>query len=171
MRRARFFIPALILFLLPAAAAGKPIVFPDFPWGSYSAEVESAAGGKGWKLVDKTFAPDRRELAYRTVFWERDCRLTFFFTPAGGKLFSARAEWEGTGFGYALRERITKAYGEPREKMDRIETYIWSRQNTELELRHGGDSTVLIYSDLNLWTDYVEETKRARARLQERDGD
>lgn len=170
MRRARHFIPALLL-LLPATAAGKPIVFPDFPWGSYSAEVENAAGGKGWKLVDKTFAPDRRELAYRTVFWERECRITFFFTPAGGKLFSVRAEWEGVGFGYVLREQITKGYGEPREKMDRIETAIWSRQNTELELRHGGDSTVLIYSDLNLWTDYVEETKRARARLQERDGE
>jgi len=152
----------LIFFLLPTTARAKLIAFPDFPWGSFSADVETAAGRMGWKLQDKTFDTDRRELAYRTVLREKECRVTFRFTPTSGQLFSVRAEWEGIGFGCLLREQFQKDYGTPREEMPRLKIYIWSRQNTEVELRHGDETTILIYSDLNLWSEYTEEMKRLR---------
>jgi hypothetical protein len=171
MKRARNFIPVLVFFFLAAEAAAKPIVFPDFPWGSRSCDVEITAGGKGWRLLDKTLDPDRRELVYRTVFEERECKIVFRFTPAGDKLFSVRAEWEGSGFGYVLLEKYQKIYRTPREEMPRMKTYIWSRQNTEIELRHDDESTILIYSDLTLWSEYTEEMKRLKELRKEKDSD
>ena len=171
VKRARYFLPALFLFLPARTAEARLFVFPDFPWGENTTEVEIAAGGKGWRLAEKTLDPDRRELIYRTVFLEKECRISFLFTPVGDKLFSVRAEWEGSGFGYVLAEKFKKRYRTPREEMPLLKTYIWSRQYTEVELRHDGDSTRLIFSNLNLWTEYREEMKRIKEMQKEQEGE
>jgi len=35
--------------------------------------------------------------------------------------------------------------------------YIWTRTNTEMELRYGYEKTTLTYSNLDLWNEFKEE--------------
>ena len=64
-----------------------------------------------------------------------------------------------------------KSYKTPREEIPGANLYIWTRLNTEAELRYGRDCTTLSYSNLHLWNEYRDEKKMLEERAEERKAD
>lgn len=162
------FILFLTLTLAPVGSlSAKPIVFLDFSWGASPTEVEAKAANRGYHLKSKLAEDGDLELIYTASFLGKESTVTFSFTPLKRKLYTVRAVWEGTDFGPSLQVHFRENRGMPRVEMEAVKLYIWTRKNTEVELRYGEDETVLTYSDLNLWNDYREEREIREARKNE----
>ncbi len=162
------FILFLTLTITPVGSlSAKPIVFLDFSWGASPSEVEAKAADHGFNLKSKLAEDGDLKLIYTASFLGKESTVTFSFTPLKRKLFTVRAVWEEMDFGPSLQARFRENRGMPRVEMEAVKLYIWTRKNTEVELRYGEDETCLTYSDLNLWNDYREEKEILEERKKE----
>ncbi|MEA1928133.1 MAG: hypothetical protein U9N73_07985, partial [Candidatus Auribacterota bacterium] len=144
-------ISIFILFSLTVSGYAKPIRLEDFNWGMTLLEVEAHAPGKNYILTGKELSGLTPHLKYETHLYGRQCTITFFFTPLGQKLYSAKVSWDLSSFGDFVRDQLIKKYKYPREEMPGAKISIWTRKNTEVELRYGFEETTLTYSNLDLW--------------------
>jgi len=122
--------------------------------------VELKAAEKGYHLLRKMDEYNEVKLKYRATLMAEEGVVSFSFTPISKKLFAVTVIWKDTAFGPEVHQKLKKLYKTPREEMPQIRTYIWTRKNTELELRYDRKETLLFYSNLNLWDDYREENKK-----------
>ena len=146
-----------ILFFLNVSAYAKPIRLEDFNWGMTLLEVEAHAAGKNYTLAKKEITGIKPHLEYETHLHGNECDITFFFTPLGQKLYSAIVTWDTATYGSLVKSILMKEYKYPREEMPSANMYIWTRTNTEAQLRYGFDETTLTYSNLDIWNEYKDE--------------
>ena len=165
------FIAIFISLLSSGTAFSKLIRFGDFNWGSSLVEVEVQAAAENYNLLEKHISVPQTLLKYKSFHLGKDCTITFFFTPRGQKLYSVVVVWKPPSFGHFVREQLMKRYRTPREEIPGANLYIWTRLNTEVELRYGRDCTTLSYSNLHLWNDYRDEKKRLEEEAEEREDD
>jgi|GEM_PF-1212623 len=156
-----------ILFFLNLSAYAKPIRLEDFDWGMTLLEVEIRAAGKNYTLAQKEISGLKPHLGYKTHLYGKECSVLFFFTPTGQKFYSAIVTWKPSDYGSRVKSLIMKKYQSPREEMPAANMYIWTRANTEMELRYGFDDTTLTYSNLDLWNEFKDE----KELIEERDGE
>ena len=166
----RHLIPALIVLLFVPAAAAEARLFEldDFAWGLPLLEIERRAADHGYGLRTKEISGPEPRLEYDAFLRGMNCRLSFSFTPLGGKLYQAAAAWGRPDFFDALQEELTAEYGEPREEFPGGKISIWTRRNTELILRSVGGETTLTYRDILLTRDVREEKKIAKPKPSKR---
>ena len=157
----------LLILLIPGPAQGKPIRLEDFDWGMTLLEVEIRAAGKNYTLARKDISGLKPHLEYKTHLYGKECSVLFFFTPTGQKLYSATVTWESPDYGSSIKRMIIKEYQSPREGMSAANMYIWTRTNTEMELRYGFEDTTLTYSNLDLWEEFKEEKELIEEREEE----
>ncbi|MFH1039183.1 MAG: hypothetical protein V1789_11015 [PVC group bacterium] len=158
----------LILFLPAAGSAySKNIQFEDFDWGMTLLQVEARAAENNYDLRMKEITGLKPRLEYRTFLRGKDCVVTFSFTPIGQKLYSATVVWDPPSFGVFVQEELKKTYGEPRESIPGANLLVWTRLNTELELLYGRENTRLVYSDIHLWKEGLDEKKMLREQAKE----
>jgi len=147
----------VLILLIPGPARGKPIRLDDFNWGMALLEVEAHAADKNYTLAEKEITGLKPHLEYDTHLHGNECVITFFFTPRGQKLYSVKVVWESPTYGSLVKSILMKEYQYPREEMPGANMNIWTRTNTEMELRYGFGVTTLTYSHLDLWNEFKEE--------------
>ncbi len=160
-------ISIFILFFLNVSGYAKPIRLEDFNWGMTLLEVEAHAADKNYTLSEKEITGLKPHLEYETHLHGNECVITFFFTPLGQKLYSAKVVWESSAYGSLVKSILMKEYKYPREEMPAANMYIWTRKNTEMELRYGFEETTLTYSNLDLWNEFKDEKDLIEEREKE----
>jgi hypothetical protein len=164
-----FLISISIFLFFTSSGYPKIIQFNDFDWGMPLVKVESLASEKNFILTKKELSAITLFLKYDNYLYGRECVITFFFTPLGQKLYHVKVEWESPTFGDFVKSMVIKEYQYPREEIPDANIYIWTRTNTEMELRYGVDDTALTYSNLDLWADYKDEKELKEEQMQEED--
>ena len=153
-----------IFFFVATSGIAKPIRLEDFDWGMTLLEVEAYAANKNFALTEKEITGLKPHLEYDTHLHGNECVITFFFTPRGQKLYSAIVAWDTSTYGSLIKSILMKEYKYPREEIPSAQLSIWTRTNTEVELRYGFENTTLTYSNLDLWNDFKEEKKLIEER-------
>lgn len=161
------FMLILFILLIPGPAQAKPIRLEDFNWRMTLLGVEAHAADKNYTLINKEISGITPHLEYETHLHGKECVITFFFTPLGQRLYSAKVAWESPTFGGLVKSILIKEFKYPREEMPTANLYIWTRTNTEVELRYGVDTTTLTYSNLDLWNDFKDEKELIEERARE----
>ncbi len=156
-----------VLFFLNLSAYAKPILLEDFDWGMTLLEVEAHAAEKNFTLAEKEITGIKPHLEYESHLHGHECAITFFFTPLGQKLYSAIVIWDSSTYGSLIKSILMKEYQYPREEIPTANRYIWTRTNTEMELRYGFEDTTLSYSNLDLWNEFKDE----KDLIEERDAE
>jgi hypothetical protein len=156
-----------ILFFLNVSAYAKPIRLEDFNWGMTLLEVEAHAAEKNYTLAEKEITGIKPHLEYETHLHGHECGIMFFFTPLGQKLYSAIVTWDPSTYGSLIKSILMKEYKYPREEIPAANRYIWTRTNTEMELRYGFGNTTLTYSNLDLWNEFKDEKDLIEEREEE----
>ena len=72
-----------------------------------------------------------------------------------------------SAYGSLVKSILMKEYKYPREEMPAANMYIWTRKNTEMELRYGFEETTLTYSNLDLWNEFKDEKDLIEEREKE----
>lgn len=160
-------ISVFILFFLNVSGYAKPIRLEDFNWGMTLLEVEAHAADKNYTLAEKEITGLKPHLEYETHLHGNECIISFFFTPLGQKLYSAIVTWKSSTYGTLIKSILMKEYKYPREEMPAVNMYIWTRKNTEMELRYGFEDTILTYSHLDLWNEFKDEKDLIEERGEE----
>jgi len=160
-------ISIFIIFFSGTTGHTKPIILEDFDWGMTLLEVEAHAANKNYTLSKKEITGLKPHLEYETHLHGNECIITFFFTPRGQKLYSAKVVWESPTYGSLIKSILMKEYQYPREDMPAANMYIWTRTNTEMELRYGYEKTTLTYSNLDLWNEFKDEKELIEKRNEE----
>ena len=160
-------ISIFILFFLNISGYAKPIRLEDFDWGMTLLEVEARAADKNYTLAEKEITGLKPHLEYETHLHGNECVITFFFTPRGQKLYSVKVVWESPTYGSLVKSILMKEYQHPREETPGANMNIWTRTNTEMELRYGFGDTTLTYSHLDLWNEFKEEKELIEEQKEE----
>lgn len=161
-------IAIYIFFLSSWAGYSKPIQFADFTWGMRLLGVEAGAAESNFNLVEKEIAGANPYLKYKTFLQGKECTITFSFTPRGQRLYSVVIIWPPPSFGVFIRDVLMKKYQTPRQEIPHANLYLWTRLNTEVELRYGLENTKLSYSDLHIWREYREEKEILEEQAREK---
>ncbi len=162
-------ISLLILFglLISGPVYPKNIQFEDFSWGLTLLQIEALAAEHNFNLRLKEITGLHPQLEYDTFLEGKDCLVTFAFTPLGQKLYSVTIVWDPPSFGLFVQEELKKSFGEPRESIPGATLLVWTRLNTEAELHYGIENTRLVYSDIYLWKEGLDEKKMLKEQAKE----
>ncbi len=151
-----------LLFAASGTASAKLLELENFTWGLPLGEIERRAEDHNFRLREKEISLPEPLLEYDAFLRGLNCRVGFFFTPLGGKLYQVTATWEGPEFAETLKEELVKEYGQPREEIPGARISIWTRRITELTLRAGRGQTTLTYCHLLLKREAREEADLIR---------
>lgn len=93
--------------------------FQDYAWGTPWAEVRNRIQKEKKGMLESTYT-----LSYSEEALGYDAVVTFVFTPGGKLLASISIEWKTSEVARAIKDILTKKYGEPVKSMY-TEEYTW----------------------------------------------